>query len=1372
MLRYFLIVAVVFSGYMTFGQATLYSTDFENPLMDWTLTGDAGPNTFIKGICAGNGASGAGVRSMYISQGGPDAGCGATGVDQYSYTNSASGSLTLIAYTTIDGTCASALKAKFDYRLEGSAPQDHAELIYSTNGGSTWNTVSTLAQFTNWTASTISLPGSLDYSTFLLGVSFTYDNTNVSGFPLAIDNFRVQGTDTQAPVVTCSTPEDQSVNASCLAIADDYSKYIVTLSDNCTDSASIVVTQSIPEFSTIPVAPGGSTSVILTVTDESGNTDQCTITLNIIDGDAPVITVCPPNANIPVNGSCSATLGDYTGLVTATDNCGTPLTITQSPAPGLPINGAGVITTVTITVKDAFNNTDQCTFDMTTIDNTLPTITCPGTQTLNANAACQATLLDYTGLAVYSDNCVSNSSMFVSQSPLPSTVINSNQTITLTLTGGVPSTPQTCQFTVQLIDVIAPNVICPTATVLNLNSSCEAAIPDYTGAVSWSDNCTSLVGDMTFTQSPLSGTLVSTNQVITITAEDASGNSSTCTINQTVQDIIPPSMTCPSNQNVNTNAACFAVMPDYTTLVTDVENCFFVTDVVYSQLPAPGATFNNATLVTISGTDESGNVGTCSFTVTPVDVTAPSITCPSPMNVGTNSGCNYTLANLTGGVAASDNCTSLSSLIYSQSPAPGTSLPTGTSSVTITVTDASANSNSCSFNVTVTDQTAPTALCPGAQSVSVASNCLGTLGNYTGLVTLNDNCNTPAQLTLTQSPVAGSTITGNTVVTMTVTDQNGNSGSCNFTATVIDTEDPVLTCPSTYDVSINSSCQYAVPDLSGVVTGTDNCSSFGNMTLTQNPPVGNIEGSLTAVLITLTDEQGNSTTCITTLTPIDNIAPQITCPTPAPVNNGTSCNYTLGFYGTLAPVLDNCSDFAITQTPPAGTVVQAGITNITLEVMDVGGNTAQCSFDLVVIETLSPTITCPSNIINCDPVVTYIDPVFSDNCVATLTQTDATGLSSGDSFPIGITTLTYTATDASGNAASCSFQIQVLGLPTPAVIAEDTISLCQVTSTVVQADPVTVGTGEWTLASGQATFNNQFAEMTGVNNLGYGTNVLVWTVTTPFCGTSTDTVRVIVSQPPLPASALDTLYACNTSSVQLSAGVPLYGTGTWTTQQGATIADVNLSTSAATNLSPGWNLFIWTVTNGACPSTADTMNVFVTPVANIAQADTALCIEDGAIVLNGTTPLPDQSVSWIFISGSGHINDVYDESTTLDDYGLGTSMIVYVMDHDDCPSSSDTLTIVASLCEGFNPVFPTVITPNFDGRNDLFVIDYLEKVYPDCKVTIFNRWGSVVYESVGYEEPWDGTYNGEDLPMGTYFYKVELNDENATVYDGPISIIR
>ena len=423
------------------------------------------------------------------------------------------------------------------------------------------------------------------------------------------------------------------------------------------------------------------------------------------------------------------------------------------------------------------------------------------------------------------------------------------------------------------------------------------------------------------------------------------------------------------------------------------------------------------------------------------------------------------------------------------------------------------------------------------------------------------------------------------------------------------------------------------------------------------------------------------------------------------------------------------------------------------------------------MENVSPTITCPANISTCDPNVTFAAPLFNDNCLVALVQTDTTGLGSGDVFPVGTTTLSFMAIDSSANSQTCSFQIQVLDFPSPAVALEDTISLCQVTSALAEAQAATSGTGEWTLVSGQATFNNQFANVTGVNNLGFGTNVLAWTITSAQCGETSDTLRIIVSQQPLPASALDTIIACNDLSVQLSATNPLYGIGTWTTTQGATISDIHATTPDATNLAAGWNNFVWTVTNGSCAASSDTLRVYSTTQATINQADTALCLENASLNLVGSTPAAGQAGTWSFLSGSGSLSSTNTTSTTVSGLGLGINIIVYKMTNEDCPNTTDSVEIIVSMCDDFNPVFPTVITPNFDGKNDLFEIDYLELVYPECKVTIFNRWGSVVYESVGYKDPWDGTFKGEDLPMGAYFYKIELNDDKSTVYNGSISII-
>ncbi|GAB3817882.1 hypothetical protein GCM10028895_14430 [Pontibacter rugosus] len=59
------------------------------------------------------------------------------------------------------------------------------------------------------------------------------------------------------------------------------------------------------------------------------------------------------------------------------------------------------------------------------------------------------------------------------------------------------------------------------------------------------------------------------------------------------------------------------------------------------------------------------------------------------------------------------------------------------------------------------------------------------------------------------------------------------------------------------------------------------------------------------------------------------------------------------------------------------------------------------------------------------------------------------------------------------------------------------------------------------------------------------------------------------------------------------------------------------------------------------------------------------------------------------------------------------------------------------------------------------MIKNLQLLYPRCKVTVYNRWGSPVYESIGYKREWDGTFNGKILPDGTYYCIIELGEGQA-----------
>jgi gliding motility-associated-like protein len=85
---------------------------------------------------------------------------------------------------------------------------------------------------------------------------------------------------------------------------------------------------------------------------------------------------------------------------------------------------------------------------------------------------------------------------------------------------------------------------------------------------------------------------------------------------------------------------------------------------------------------------------------------------------------------------------------------------------------------------------------------------------------------------------------------------------------------------------------------------------------------------------------------------------------------------------------------------------------------------------------------------------------------------------------------------------------------------------------------------------------------------------------------------------------------------------------------------------------------------------------------------------------------------------------------------------------------------------------PSGFTPNGDGWNDAWQIDLID-MFPDCEVEIYNRWGEMLFRSVGYKQPWDGRYNGGDVPVGTYYYAVKLNDPKfPEAYTGPLTVIR
>ena len=113
-----------------------------------------------------------------------------------------------------------------------------------------------------------------------------------------------------------------------------------------------------------------------------------------------------------------------------------------------------------------------------------------------------------------------------------------------------------------------------------------------------------------------------------------------------------------------------------------------------------------------------------------------------------------------------------------------------------------------------------------------------------------------------------------------------------------------------------------------------------------------------------------------------------------------------------------------------------------------------------------------------------------------------------------------------------------------------------------------------------------------------------------------------------------------------------------------------------------------------------------------------------------------------------------------------TTYTVTVTSAEGCTSTDEVVVTVIPTIR-----FPDGITPNGDGKNDTWVIDYIDQ-YPNHVVEIYNRWGELLYRSTAYKNDWDGTYNGENLPVGTYYYVIELNDGKTKPFTGPLTVLR
>jgi gliding motility-associated-like protein len=174
--------------------------------------------------------------------------------------------------------------------------------------------------------------------------------------------------------------------------------------------------------------------------------------------------------------------------------------------------------------------------------------------------------------------------------------------------------------------------------------------------------------------------------------------------------------------------------------------------------------------------------------------------------------------------------------------------------------------------------------------------------------------------------------------------------------------------------------------------------------------------------------------------------------------------------------------------------------------------------------------------------------------------------------------------------------------------------------------------------------------------------------------------------------------------------------------------------------------------------------------------DTILITEGMSDTLTSVlTPIindPPYSYAWNIYPGMDPLS-IYNITSAIYNSTEGdTAVILVVTDNSGC-EARDTVYIEVNLCEEDMKI-PNVFTPSADGvggdgKNDTYYIDDLCPI-EDFKITVFNRWGNIVYESGDYNFRWDGTdTNGKDCAEGVYYYTLHAKRKDLHGY---IHVIR
>jgi len=719
---------------------------------------------------------------------------------------------------------------------------------------------------------------------------------------------------------------------------------------------------------------------------------------------------------------------------------------------------------------------------------------------------------------------------------------------------------------------------------------------------------------------------------------------------------------------------------------------------------------NTTTVYSVIGANGSCTAiatSTVDVIITPtLSVNSGSICSGSSLTLTANGATNYAwspttnLSSSTGSVVVANPS---STTIYSVLGANGTCTATATSTVGV-------NSNPI---ITVNSSS----ICVGQQTATLAANGAST---YSWIPTTN------------LSAATGSLVTGTPITTENYTvvgiDLNGCLGSA--TATIVVNAIPNITANSsticagqqTATLTANGASTYSwIPSANlsagngSIVTGTP--ASTENFTIVGTDANGCI--SLTTATIAV-----NSLPAMT-------ISPNLTiCPLAvANLTAGGATTY------TWLPSLNLSS--------ANGSVVIASPSSTTT--YTVIGSTSTCtnSAEVVVTITANPTLSIVSSpSIICSGNLSTLSAsganTYTWSPAATLNSSNGSNVNANPNIT---TVYSVSGTNAFGCLSSTTATLSVVTTPTITAIANPS-SICPGQTSTLSV----VGASNYTWSPSFSISNPNSSSTIASPALTTIYNVIGSIGNTSFLCTSSNTVQVTIIPAPTITVSPQIIICEGQSTTIYAVGANSY---TWSPAIGLTNPN-----AASTNLNPtGSGTFIYTVTaaNINCAAT-ETVEVIVNPLPIInAGADTTINI-DNSLVLFGTG---NTNVGFLSTDGT-QLSCNYCYSLTVNPQN-NTCYTLEGINNFGCRTIDD---ICVTVTKDWDVFIPNAFTPNGDKNNELFIpVGY---GITEMRLTIFDRWGNLIFKSNGETIGWDGKKNGQLCEQGVYIYQAEITSISGT----------